>query len=190
MTYDASADHWRTRLQQVKARQPDAQASPEALERFARQMVGELARAWTELKDVADESGAPHHTSVAHEQRHVAELTCVREELRAVTEEVIAQRAALEASEQRYHQLFDLAPEAYVVTDTAGIIQEANYAASVLCNLPKAELPGYSLASSSPPMTAKHFWPALWSSRTARASQDGKSVWHRGSGRRRWSPAP
>ncbi len=56
------------------------------------------------------------------------ELHIVTEELEQQNEELRATRQALELKHQNYQDLFHLAPDGYLVTDTRGIIKEANYA--------------------------------------------------------------
>ena len=57
------------------------------------------------------------------EELHVAE-----EELRQQNEELDAAQQLIEAERQRYQELFDFAPEGYLVTDLHGLIREANAA--------------------------------------------------------------
>ncbi len=52
----------------------------------------------------------------------------------------------LSAEEQAYSQVFEFATEAYLVTDWAGVIQDANSAAVSLLNMPRPRLTGVSLA--------------------------------------------
>ena len=73
------------------------------------------------LPEVAENLGC------ALEELHVSE-----EELRQQNEELAASRVQIEAERRRYQELFDLAPDAYLVSDLAGIIQEANRAAGEL----------------------------------------------------------
>ena len=75
----------------------------------------------------------------------VDELALAWEELRAYEEEAAAQREPFAASEQRYRELFDLAPGAYLVTGIFGGIQEANRAAGTLLNMSVAQLMGKPL---------------------------------------------
>ena len=56
------------------------------------------------------------------------ELETTLEELRIAEEELLRQNEQLKTEQQRYQDLFDFAPDGYLVTDTAGIIQEANQA--------------------------------------------------------------
>ncbi|MEH1911334.1 MAG: ATP-binding protein [Nostoc sp.] len=63
------------------------------------------------------------------------ELQIALEELKVASEEIEATRTAVEKERQRYQELFDFAPDGYLVTDIYGIILEANHAATVLLNI-------------------------------------------------------
>lgn len=65
-------------------------------------------------------------------QLALEELQGVEEELREQNQELIVARELIELERQRYQDLFEFAPDGYLVTDTAGIIQEANQAAAIL----------------------------------------------------------
>jgi PAS domain S-box-containing protein len=65
-------------------------------------------------------------------QTTLEELQVTEEELRQQNEALIAARQIVEAERQRYQELFDFAPDGYLVTDAAGNIQEVNRAAAVL----------------------------------------------------------
>ena len=60
------------------------------------------------------------------------ELHVSAEELREQNEQLAAARGIIEAERQRYEDLFDFAPDAYLVTDAHGVIHEANDAAATL----------------------------------------------------------
>jgi PAS domain-containing protein len=62
-------------------------------------------------------------------------------------QELLASRHFAEAEQQRYQQLFEFAPDAYLVTDLHGVIQEANKAASLLFKVPQPFLIGKSVIS-------------------------------------------
>ncbi|NJM73181.1 MAG: PAS domain S-box protein [Scytonema sp. RU_4_4] len=64
------------------------------------------------------------------------------EELHQQNEELLQTRNLLETERQRYQDLFEFAPDAYLVTDTLGIIQEANRTAAILLNVLKQHLVG------------------------------------------------
>lgn len=70
------------------------------------------------------------------------ELQIANEDLQQQNEELSNVQEALVAQRQRYQELFDEMPDAYLVTDTQGIIQEANSAASTLFNISKSFLVG------------------------------------------------
>jgi len=70
------------------------------------------------------------------------ELQVADEELRQQNEELVLARQHAEAERQRYQELFDFAPDAYLVTDKAVLIQEANHAAATLLAVPKHRLLG------------------------------------------------
>ncbi len=63
------------------------------------------------------------------------ELQLTYEELKAAEEELREQNQKLEVERQRYQDLLNFAPDGYLVTNTAGIIQEANRAIVTLFSL-------------------------------------------------------
>jgi PAS domain-containing protein len=60
------------------------------------------------------------------------ELSQVLEELRATEETLREQNIYLEQERRKYQDLFNFAPDGYLVTDTAGVIQSANQTISKL----------------------------------------------------------
>jgi len=68
-------------------------------------------------------------------QTTVEELRVAQEELRQQNEELLASRSELEFQQQRYRDLFEFAPDGYLITDKDGKIQEANVAATRLLGL-------------------------------------------------------
>ncbi|ACC81705.1 PAS domain-containing sensor histidine kinase [Nostoc punctiforme] len=70
------------------------------------------------------------------------ELQVVEEELRQQNEELAIARETAELERRRYQDLFDLAPNAYLVTDLAGIIKEANYVTAALLSVRQNYLVG------------------------------------------------
>lgn len=69
------------------------------------------------------------------------------EELVASTEELRVTRAALEVERRRYEDLFELAPDAYLVTDAEGLVVAANRAAVTMLGAPLHVLRSKPLAS-------------------------------------------
>lgn len=84
----------------------------------------------------------------ALEQLSIAlyELRVTSEELRHHADELASSRQALEAERQRYQELFDFAPDGYLVTDAVGIIVEANRAAATMLGVRQDFLVGKPLA--------------------------------------------
>ncbi|MFN6515818.1 MAG: PAS domain S-box protein [Nostoc sp. CreGUA01] len=72
------------------------------------------------------------------------------EELYQQNEELIQTRNWLETQRQHYQDLFELAPDGYLVTNTEGIIQEANHTAAKLFNVSKHFLVGKSMINFVP----------------------------------------
>ena len=91
--------------------------------------------------------------SQTSDQRHddlmtaFEELSVAEEELRAQQETLVETGILLEIQRKRYHTLFDLAPDPYVVTDATGTIEEANAAASALLGMASKQLVGKSLVT-------------------------------------------
>ena len=63
------------------------------------------------------------------------ELQVASEELRQKNEALLEANAKMEAERLRYQQLFEFAPDGYLVTDALGVILEANRAACLMLNL-------------------------------------------------------
>jgi PAS domain S-box-containing protein len=76
---------------------------------------------------VRDPEEASEALNVTLEELRVAE-----EELRVQNEQLAAAHDVINAERQRYHELFNLAPDGYLVTDANGVIREANVAAAEL----------------------------------------------------------
>ncbi|HET6333653.1 MAG TPA: ATP-binding protein [Polyangiales bacterium] len=78
---------------------------------------------------------------VAHE-----ELRVIEEELHTQSEELTSAYEALEFERRRYRDLFEGAPEPYIVTDASGVVLEANHLARGLLNIDSAFVIGKPLA--------------------------------------------
>jgi PAS domain S-box-containing protein len=68
------------------------------------------------------------------------ELRIAEEELHQQVEALASSHQAVEAERQRYQELFNFAPNGYVVTDPQGRIVEANRAAAALLNIAQDRL--------------------------------------------------
>ncbi|MGH2413084.1 MAG: PAS domain S-box protein, partial [Microcystaceae cyanobacterium] len=73
-------------------------------------------------------------------QETLEELSVTEEELRVQNEQLTIAHQAAETERQRYQNLFNFAPDGYLLTDVHGHIQEANQVAAVLLDLSEAFL--------------------------------------------------
>lgn len=104
-------------------------------------------------KNIGDTSSVQPQLALSY----LAALANALEELRVVEEEIsqhneVLQQArqALEDERHRYQELFDFAPDGYLVTDIHGKIHEANRAAAELINVPQKYLSGKVLTNFVP----------------------------------------
>ncbi|MEB3214702.1 MAG: ATP-binding protein [Nostocales cyanobacterium 94392] len=95
---------------------------------------------------------AVEQLSVSLEELHVAE-----EELLQQNEQLVEYQTEIEKERQRYQELFDFAPDGYIVTDINGKILEANQAASQLLRIEKKRLIGKLLVVFVPQETRREF---------------------------------
>jgi PAS domain S-box-containing protein len=75
-------------------------------------------------------------------QAAIEESEVIQQKLQAQNDELFHIRMAVEIERQRYQDLFEFAPDGYLVTDMQGIILEANQAAAKQLNSPVADLVG------------------------------------------------
>src|SRR5947208_3346335 len=95
------------------------------------QMVQQLVEALQrQATQVPAQREALLPVAVQELQHALEELQVAQEELLQQNEELALSRQAVEAECQRYQELFDFAPDGYLVTDAEGTIQEANHAAA------------------------------------------------------------
>jgi PAS domain S-box-containing protein len=78
------------------------------------------------------------------------ELQTMLEELHAAEEKLAVMYQVVEAERQRYQELFDFAPDGYLVTDAAGTIREANRAAATMLAVSQTRLRGKPLVAFVP----------------------------------------
>lgn len=106
-----------------------------------RQRIDALeARARHEAAPDLDAQRLLQELESAMEEFHVA-----GEELREQNDELVAAQEQVESERRRYHELFDDAPDGYVVTDVQGAIREVNQAAAAMLGAPSETLQGKPL---------------------------------------------
>jgi PAS domain S-box-containing protein len=69
---------------------------------------------------------------LAELQVSLEELRIAEEELQQQSDEIVLSQRVIEQERQRYRDLFEFAPDAYIVTDARGTVQQANRAATEL----------------------------------------------------------
>lgn len=74
------------------------------------------------------------------------ELNVAVEELNAQEQELLSSQQLIESERQRYRDLFEFAPDSYLVTDERGTIQEANRTAAELFNSDQSFMRGLPLS--------------------------------------------
>ena len=104
-------------------------------------------------------------------QTSLEELHVAEEEMRQQHELIVVAQQEVITAHQRYQQLFELAPDEHLVTDSYGIIEEVNQAAAALLNRSQASLLGTPLALSGPQEERRAFRAHLTTLATARHRQ-------------------
>lgn len=123
------------------------------LDKFGQQIQEVLHRSQF-LEDCVSESPKQHQHLLAQafEELRTAleELRVAEEELRQQNEQLVLAQQEVEVERLRYQELFEFAPDSYLVTDTYGKILEANRAAATMLNISKNYLIGKTLSSFIP----------------------------------------
>jgi PAS domain S-box-containing protein len=99
------------------------------------------------LRHWLDHSPDPERFALVFQELQTAleELHATHDELLRQNEELAAAREESEAEHRRYQDLFEFAPDAYLLTSPDGTVREANRAATVLLNRPPRFLTGKPL---------------------------------------------
>ncbi|QDL11758.1 PAS domain-containing sensor histidine kinase [Brasilonema octagenarum UFV-E1] len=123
------------------------------LDKFS-QRIEEVRQRSQFLESRASESPMPQQNALleAIEQLNTAleELYVAQEELHQQNEQLNIANQQAENERQRYQELFDFAPDGYLVTNTDGKILQANQAATQLLNISKSFLIGKALVNFVP----------------------------------------
>jgi PAS domain S-box-containing protein len=78
-------------------------------------------------------------------QAKIEELEAAKEELAWQNAQLMGNRTAVEFERRRYEELFNFAPDGYIVTDLDGLLQEINVEACRILGRPAKELQGVPL---------------------------------------------
>jgi two-component system, cell cycle sensor histidine kinase and response regulator CckA len=104
---------------------------PDELRRRAEEAV--LAKTELIMKNIKEKLPQDSRSLLQELKVHQIELQMQNEELRSVQEQ-------LEASRERYFDLYDLAPIGYITLDEKGLVQEANLTAAKLMGVARSAL--------------------------------------------------
>lgn len=121
-------EEWLSRVAQLLQNTHRVAATTDGVSQFPEQQQQLLMVASQELQS-------------AMEELHVAQT-----ELLQQNQELVEIREAVEAERLRYQELFEFAPDGYLVTDVNGTIQEANRAAVMMLNIESRFLVGKPLS--------------------------------------------
>jgi PAS domain S-box-containing protein len=100
-----------------------------------------------QVSGLSGKKAKPSEETVEGLQLALEELRVVDEELRQQNEELNAAHLELDNERRRYQELFELAPDAYLVTSLTGIVAEANQSAASLFGIAPPFLTGKALAA-------------------------------------------
>ncbi|MFB2773108.1 ATP-binding protein [Pelatocladus sp. BLCC-F211] len=112
------------------------------------------------------------HDSLEELNTALEELRVAEEEVRQQNEELRNIRYALDVERQRYKELFDFAPDAYLVTNTEGKILEANRTATTLFKISQKYIQGKLLINFVPENQRRAFRSQLISLQQIKQIQD------------------
>ncbi|MGQ4647782.1 PAS domain S-box protein [Lyngbya aestuarii] len=113
----------------------------------------ELRQAHSELEERSEKLIELNHQL----QSTLEELRTAEEELLVQNETIAKAHQQLEIEVRHYQDLFDLAPDAYLLTDSEGVIEEANQAAAELLSCEQEHLLGKALKEFIPPGERRAF---------------------------------
>ena len=89
--------------------------------------IKDTRRAFERLRDQMIAAPLPPEVELFEEvNARIEELEMAAEELREQNDELVFAKVAVEAKSQGYRDLFEEAPEGFVVTDAAGNVREVN----------------------------------------------------------------
>jgi PAS domain S-box-containing protein len=130
---------------------PEQHQQPGASSRlgdFSRKVRDARSRIDSSRQHIPDSATDVRSPSETHAEllEALEELRVADEELRQQNEELAASRDEIDRERQKYYELFDFAPDAYIVTDANGTVREANAAASQLLGVPRQFLVGKPLS--------------------------------------------
>ncbi len=120
-------------------------------------IVGERLQALSERAAASPDGSGLLAEAVEELSLALEELQVAGEELHEQNEQLILAEQELEAERRRYRELFEFAPDGYVVTDAEGVISAVNQAASMMFGHEAQYLVGKPLPVFVPPEEVRDF---------------------------------
>jgi PAS domain S-box-containing protein len=150
-------------MMSIRIRRRGAGAFADRVESFTASLKAEGARAAKLLGPRPTLEQDPNALREALEEMRIQheELMVAEEELRAQLDELGRMGLRLEAERERYADLFERAPDAYLVTDRFGVIRDANAAAVQLFCLELRYLRGKPISAFVDPAAVRTMNDAL-----------------------------
>lgn len=142
----------------------------EALWRQVDELPKPSTQVWQDADDVPEKPQAHLIQSLEELSLSLQELQVAAEQLRQQNEALAESRNAVDQQRQHYQELFDLAPDGYLVTDKESSLLEVNQAAAQLLNVPTERLVGKPLVVFVAPEERRDFYSQL------RQFQKGESI--------------
>jgi PAS domain S-box-containing protein len=117
-------------------------------ETFAGELRDARSRAerWRRRAGLDEEDGSALLGALGELDSVLEELRVAEEEIRSQREELALVEGSIAAERERYRELFQLAPAAYLVTDAHGLVLDANWPSAMLLGVPAEALLGKPLA--------------------------------------------
>jgi PAS domain S-box-containing protein len=147
------------------ARRRDLCTAVEALKQRADELLGRAAEGSAEAQALLPECFQQLVSALEG-------LQVGQEQLRQQNEELAAAQCAADAERRRYEDLFEFAPDGYLVTDTQGTMREANRAAAELLETTQGSLVGKPLASFIAKQAHAEFFAQLGQLRSGATVRD------------------
>ena len=142
----------------------------EALWRQVDELPKPSTQGWQDADDVPEKPQAHLTQSLEELSLSLQELQVAAEQLRQQNEELAESRNTTEQQRQHYQELFEFAPDGYLVTDKESSLLEVNQTAAQLLNVPTERLVGKPLVVFVAPEERRDFYSQL------RQLQKGESI--------------
>ena len=113
---------------------------PTELNRFRKEVANSATRADSVICKLTNRSAPAHKEAVQELMILVEQLRVADEELRAQVAQLEEAQDLIDEQRKKYEDLFQFAPDAYLITDLDGKVLEANEVAAAMFNMPVKHL--------------------------------------------------